>query len=88
MLSCSDRGIFLAVQNSSIGDLVCPLLGPSDTTNNQSLHNTTERSLRLVTFKTFDQGDEGTWLDQKYDNDKDKYKDKDKDNDNDKDKYI
>ena len=34
--------MFLAVQNSSIGDLVCPLLGPSDTTNNQGLHTTTE----------------------------------------------
>ena len=33
---------FLAVQNSSIGDLVPCLLAWSDTTNNQSLHNTTE----------------------------------------------
>ena len=33
---------FLAVQNSSIGDLVPWLLALSDTTNNQSLHNTTE----------------------------------------------
>ena len=43
-----------------------------------------ERSYRLVTFETFDQGDEETWPDQQKDNDKDKYKDKD----NDKDKYI
>ena len=43
----------LAVQNSSIGHLVCP----SGTTNNQSLHNTTERPRRLVTFETFDQKD-------------------------------
>ena len=43
-----------------------------------------------MTFETFDQSDEETWLDQK--NDKDKFKekddDKDKDKDNDKDKYI
>ena len=37
-----------------------------------------------MTFETFDQSDEGTWPDQKKDNDKDKYKDED----NDKDKYI
>ena len=43
-----------------------------------------ERPQSLVTFETFDQSDEGTWPDQKKDNDKDKYKDKD----NDKDKYI
>ena len=29
-------------QLNSIGDLVCPLVPLSDTTNNQSLHNTTE----------------------------------------------
>ena len=34
--------LFLAVQNSSIGDLVRLLLGPLGTTNNKSLHNTTE----------------------------------------------
>ena len=33
---------FLAVQNSSIGLIVRPLLCLSVTTNNQSLHNTTE----------------------------------------------
>ena len=33
---------FLAVQNSSIGYLVCPSVPWSGTTNNQSLHNTTE----------------------------------------------
>ena len=53
---------FLAVHNSSKGDLV-PLSG---TTNNQSLHNTTEWPLRLVTFETFDRSDEKTWPDQKY----------------------
>ena len=34
--------VFLAVQNSSIGLIVCPLVPLSVTTNNQSLHNTTE----------------------------------------------
>ena len=49
----------------------CPLvpsrdsLGPSDQTNNQSLPNTTEWSMRLVTFETFDQSDEETWPDKK-----------------------
>ena len=33
---------FLALQNSSIGDLVPCLVPWSDPTNNQSLHNTTE----------------------------------------------
>ena len=45
-------GSLLAVQNSSIGDLVrlsVPWLG---TTNNQSLHNITELPQRLVTFET------------------------------------
>ena len=51
----------LAVQNSSIGDLVCL----SDRTNNQSLHKPTEWSHTLVTFGTFDQSDEETWPDQK-----------------------
>ena len=46
---------FLAVHNSSIGLIVPCLVGPSVTTNNQSLHNTTEWPLRLVTFETFDQ---------------------------------
>ena len=50
--------LFLAVQNSSIGHLVCP----SGTTNNKSLHNTTEWPQRLVTFETFDQRDEKTLL--------------------------
>ena len=36
--------VFLAVQNSSIGLIVLPLVPLSDTTNNQSLHNTTEQS--------------------------------------------
>ena len=53
--------LFLAVQNSSIGDLVCL----SDQTNNQSLHKPTEWSHTLVTFGTFDQSDEETWPDQK-----------------------
>ena len=48
---------FLAVHNSSIGDLVCPLVGWLGTTNNQSLHNTTEWPKRLVTFETFDRTD-------------------------------
>ena len=51
---------FLAVQNSSIGLIVRPLVGPSVTTNNQSLLNTTESTLSLVTFETFDQRDEKT----------------------------
>ena len=55
------NGHFLAVQNSSIGDLV-PCSG---TTNNQSLHNTKEWPKRLVTFETFDQSYEETWPDQK-----------------------
>ena len=38
----------LAVQNSSIGDLVCPLVCPAPLT------------IRLATFKTFDQSDEET----------------------------
>ena len=37
----------------------------SGTTNNQSLHNTTEWPQRLVTFETFDQSNEKTWPDQK-----------------------
>ena len=45
---------FLAVHNSSIGDLVPWSVGRSVTTNNQSLHNTTEWPQRLVTFETFD----------------------------------
>ena len=35
-----------------------------------------ERSLRLLTFETFDQGDEKTWPDQQKDNDEDKDNDK------------
>ena len=34
-----------------------------------------------MTFKTFDQSDEGTWPDQEKDNDKDKYKNKDSEKD-------
>ena len=75
----------------------CQSLALAGTTDNQTFHNNTEwshlwhleytfkeRSLRLVTFETFDQSDEKTWPDQQKDNDKDKYKDKH----NDKDKYI
>ena len=65
ILACrfvSSKNFFLAVQNSSIGDLVPCSLGPLGTTNNQSLHNTTEWPQRLVTFETFDQRDEKTWL--------------------------
>ena len=70
--------LFLAVQNSSIGDLVT--------------HSLTDWGYllllrykeRLLTFETFDQSDEETWPDQEKDNDKDNYKDRD----NDKDKYI
>ena len=47
------------------------------------LENTAkEQSLRLLTFETFDQGDEKTWPDQQKDNGEDK------DNDKDNDKYI
>ena len=45
-----------------------------------------EQSLRLLTFETFDQGDEKTWPDQQKDNDEDKHNDNDNDKDND--KYI
>ena len=31
------QGMFLAVQDSSISDIVCPLIGRSEPTNNQSL---------------------------------------------------
>ena len=37
-------------------------------------HVSKEQSLRLLTFETFDQGDEKTWPDQQKDNDEDKYK--------------
>ena len=43
----------------------CPLVAWSVTTNNQSLLNTTESTLSIVTFETFDQRDEKTWPDQK-----------------------
>ena len=56
---------FLAVQNSSIGLIVRPLLAWSDQTNNQSLHNTTEWPQRLVTFETFDQSERRHDLTQK-----------------------
>ena len=55
----------------------CLSLAWSVTTNNQSLHNTTEWPQRLVTFETFVQSDEKTWHDQKK-VDKDKYKENDK----------
>ena len=68
---------FSCPADSSIGDLV------TDSLSEPPFENTTpEWPQRLVTLETFDQGDEGTWPDQKKDNDK--YKDKD----NDKDKYI
>ena len=51
---------FLAVQNSSIGDLVPWSVCLSDRTNNQSLHKPKESSHTLVTFGTFDQSDEET----------------------------
>ena len=77
---------FLAVQNSSIGDLVTHWLTDSLTVLYWLRYK--ERPQRPVTFETFDQSDEETWPDQQKDNDKDKYKDKYKDKDNDKDKYI
>ena len=61
----SSNHVFLAVQNSSISDLVPCLVCLSDRTNNQSLHKPTEWSHTLVTFRTFDQSDEETWPDQK-----------------------
>ena len=52
---------FLAVQNSSIGDLVTHWL-----THSLSFDfNITEWPLRLVTSETFDQSDGETWPDQK-----------------------
>ena len=45
-------------------DLVPWLVPLSDPTNNQNLYNTTEWTWRLVSFETFDQSDEETWLDQ------------------------
>ena len=81
---------FLAVQNSSIGDLVTHWLTDSLTRWLRVLYWLTykERPKRLVTFETFDWSDEETCTDQKKDNDRDKDKDKDNDRDNDKDKYI
>ena len=71
------QSVFLAV-TWQLNRTHCPLVGWSGTTNNQSLHNTTEWPQTLVTFETFVQSDEKTWHDQKK-VDKDKYKDKDKD---------
>ena len=45
--------LFLAVQNSSIGDLVPWLVRWLGTTNNQRVHNSTEWPQRLVIFETF-----------------------------------
>ena len=45
-----------------------------------------EQSLRLLTFETFDQGDEKTRPDQQKNNDEDNHNENDKYNDND--KYI
>ena len=64
MCGCVSK-LFLAVQNSPIGDLVPWSIVLSDSTNNQSLHNTTEWPQRLVTFELFDQSDEETRPDQK-----------------------
>ena len=71
---------FLAVQNSSIGDLVTDSL--THWVRDLLKNTTTGWPKRLVTLETFDQGDEETWPHQKKDNDKDKdkYKDNDKDN--------
>ena len=76
---------FLAVQNSSIGDLVTHSLTQSVTEGTSTL-TYKERPYRPVTFETFYQSDEETGPDQKKYKDKEKYKDKD--NDKDKDKNI
>ena len=55
--------IILAIQNSSIGDLVPCLLGRLGTTNNHSLLNNTEWPQRLATFESFDQSHQETWHD-------------------------
>ena len=73
--------LFSCPADSSIGDLVTHSLTHS--LSDLFKNTPTEWPQRLVTFETFDQSDEGTWPDQKKDNDKDNYKDKD----NDKDKY-
>ena len=62
---CKGIESFLAVQNSSIGPLVCLSVCLFDRTNNQSLHKPKEWSHTLVTFGTFDQSDKETWPDQK-----------------------
>ena len=55
------EGIFVAETTDSSEQLNrTPCL--SGTTNNQSLHNTTEWPQRLMTFETFDQRDEKTLL--------------------------
>ena len=73
--------LFLAVPDSSIGDLVTHSL-----TDYYTLlkNTTTQHSERLVNLETCDESDEETWPDQQKDNDKDKDNDSDKDND----KYI
>ena len=50
---CCPVSFFLAVQNSSIGDLVPCLVPWSGTTNNQRVHNSPEWPKRLVIFETF-----------------------------------
>ena len=62
---------FLAVQNSSIGDLVTHWV--TDWLTVLLLLRYKERPERPVTFETFDQSDEETWPDQQKNN----YKDKD-----------
>ena len=75
---------FLAVHNSSKGDLVTHWVTDSVTDSLTFTFDITEWPKRLATFETFVQIHEKTWHDQKIDKDKDK--DKDKDNDKDKDK--
>ena len=54
---------FLAVHNSSIGDLVTHWL-----TDSLLLLTYKEQPKRLVTFEKFDQSDEETWPEQHFDN--------------------
>ena len=68
-------------------DAIEPELGKVQWQWQIHLENTfKEQSLRLLTFETFDQGDEKTWPDQQKDNDEDKHNDNDNGKDND--KYI
>ena len=58
--------MFLAVQNSSIGDLVTHSLTHSVTdslTEGTFTFDITDRPKRLATVETFDQSDEETWPD-------------------------